>query len=78
VNKLTEINALTDLVGVLLVASANAEHGRVSHDLVVDPLLGGRDLQAARGETKPTPSVEKIQRDTRGSLGTMRPLDSTT
>jgi len=50
VDELTEIDALTDLVSVLLVASTDTEHGWVSHDLVVDPLLGGRDLEGARGD----------------------------
>jgi len=52
VDELTDIDALTDLVSVLLKASTDTEHGRMGHDLIVDPLLGGGDLEAARGNDK--------------------------
>jgi len=66
VNKFTEINALTNLVGVLLVTSTNTEHGRMSHHLVIDPLLGGRDLERARGDNEAnTIGGEDPARDTR-------------
>jgi len=52
VNKFTKIDTFTDLVSVLLVASTDTEHGRVSHDLIIDPLLGGRDLEGTRGDDK--------------------------
>jgi hypothetical protein len=50
VNELTEIDTFTDLVSVLFVASADTEHGRVSHDLVVDPLFLSGDVESARGD----------------------------
>jgi len=52
VDKLTDIDALTDLVSILLVTSTDTEHRRVSKAALNDPLLGGRDLQIAIGDDK--------------------------